>query len=160
MKVLKILVVSAIGTFAVLSLARCASESGGSSTAKPRSNPVTASSESSASQPAPVSEPVSDSGRTPEQNLAIIDNGGPVKAGAEKPYAILLDAAEPKCTENRESLADLTAKVVEVTTKEGVRTNNLDVLMGVSKVLAEYDRPQACQEIFTALALIMVGSKQ
>lgn len=96
--------------------------------------------------------------RTPEQDLALIDGNGSSAAGSEKIFASLLDETEPKCTEGRRGIADLTVKAVEVAKSKGVKTSNFDMLLGASKILAQYDYPQECLDIFAALALAASSS--
>jgi hypothetical protein len=97
-------------------------------------------------------KPATATTRSPEQDLAIIDGNGKPIAGSEKVFASLLDRAEPKCTEGRRGVADLSVKAVEVAKSNGARTNNFDMLTGALKILDLYEKPQECFGIFVAIA--------
>ncbi|HTL88135.1 MAG TPA: hypothetical protein VL134_01955 [Leptolyngbya sp.] len=100
-----------------------------------------------------VSSPTVSSARTPEQDLAVIDGNGRPIDGSEAVIAALLDRAEPKCTEGRRGVADLSVKAVEVAKSKGARTSNFDMLTGALKVLDLYDQPQECLGVFAALVV-------
>jgi len=102
-------------------------------------------------------EEVSDSnvvnGRTPEEDLAIIDRN---PSNVEQ-YRNLLDEVEQKCDEPRRSIADMTAKGVEIARSEGANTNNLDMLNGLRIVLNGYPTGEKheCAQDITALVIVM-----
>lgn len=107
--------------------------------------------------PQPVAPPPqstnSSADKPPEELLAIID-GVPSSAGV---YARLLDQLEPKCTENRMLIADMTVKSVQLAGNEGVRTNNLEMLNGLHTVLSDVDFEMKCAEIYAAVITIMAA---
>lgn len=89
-----------------------------------------------------------------EEKMALID-GLP---GRESTYASLLDQLEPKCTENRMLIADMTVKSVQLAGDKGVRTNNLEMLNGLHTVLSAVDFEMECAEIY-ALVITIMGAE-
>jgi|GEM_PF-6575124 len=81
--------------------------------------------------------------QSPAELLASIDERDRVIE-----YAALLDAVEPKCIEDRLTIARLTIEYVQKANRNDVGTDNLDMLTGLS--LATKDKSQAvnCAEIY------------
>jgi hypothetical protein len=114
--------------------------------------------ETDAPPPQPVALPLqstnSSADKSPEELLAIID-GVPSSAGI---YARLLDQLEPKCTEDRMLIADMTVKSVQLAGDEGVSTSNLDMLNGLHTALPPLDFKVECAEVY-ALLIITMGAE-
>ena len=83
--------------------------------------------------------------------LAKID--GNVKL--EAVYQKLLDSAEPKCTEDRQKIGDMTVKSVELAKQQGIQTSNFDMLNGLAIRLREVDKPTSCSQMYAYLLTIM-----
>jgi hypothetical protein len=95
---------------------------------------------------------------TPEQTLAMLD--GKKQAGAERPYARLLDLAESKCYEKREEIARLNNTMVQVARDRGTNSDNLSMLTELWNVIKDGPEDQDCIELYTAIATIMPPEKK
>ncbi|MEP0874159.1 hypothetical protein NDA01_31165 [Trichocoleus desertorum AS-A10] len=89
--------------------------------------------------------------KTIESKLASID----AQPRAEKQYAALLDELDSKCQEDKQAIADLTVRAVELVKQADKEANHLQMLQAlqVASHSADSSKPVKCAELYAAIVI-------
>ena len=89
--------------------------------------------------------------KTIESKLASIDG----QPRAEQQYAALLYELDSKCQEDRQAIAELTVRAVELVKQADKEANNLQMLQAlqVASHSADSSKPVKCAELYAAIVI-------
>jgi hypothetical protein len=95
-----------------------------------------------------------------EFKLASIDAGHRNLDDADvKPYNRALNAAEGKCTEDRQLIGDMAVRATELAAGDGVEVSVLEMLTGMDEGVPPSAAPTECSGILAALIALLVANR-
>lgn len=93
-----------------------------------------------------------------EYKLASIEKGGLVEYTDKRidEYASILDTAESKCIENRESISDLAVKGTQLLSDDGISSTPYELIQAtIDSIPDEWGEPMNCTELMTLIVVRM-----
>ncbi len=92
-----------------------------------------------------------------EYQLTVIEKGGAVDYDDERidEYASLLDSAEPKCEEDREMIADMAVRSVQILEEENINVTPYKMIEEIVLAVPEDLEPMECSEVLSSVMVLM-----
>ena len=102
------------------------------------------------------SEPAPEPTTTPDvaEQLAILTVGS-AEAAVVRDYRIALNAAEPACTQDRQSIGDIGLRGTEIAEDRGIDTTPLELIRAIPQAVPAEARPTDCAEVLSVLIAML-----
>jgi hypothetical protein len=144
-----------IGGVVVVGLSACGADPETGSAPADTAAPTESADEDEDAEVAEEPAEASDEPSTEFQLAAIdtSDNNPPDSTVAA--YGSALDAAEGKCRQGRDEVADMAVRATQLADENGMQASVMDMLEGVSGAVPEDLAPMDCAEILSSILVLM-----